>query len=58
VTDSQDAYDLLYSTEKDGERARYRGRIDVDGGGSFVVDWPQANRRRAPMSLNIAKAED
>lgn len=58
VTNTQDAYDLLYSTEKDGERARYRGRIDVDGGGSFVVDWPQANRRRAPMSLNIAKAED
>jgi hypothetical protein len=57
VTSTQDPYDLLYSTEKDGERARYRGQMDT-GGSDFSVSWPQANRRRAPLSLNISKAAD
>ena len=58
VTESQPAYDLLYTSEVDGERGRYRGRVAMDAEGRVTVEWPQPLRRRAPMTLVLEKAED
>lgn len=58
VTASQDAYDRLYTTEKDGERGRYRGRVSMNSSESETVSWPGRERRRAPVTITLQKAED
>lgn len=58
VTAEQPAYDLLYTSEKDGERGRFRGRVSLDSGSRVSVSWPGSLRRRAPASLTLRKAED
>ena len=58
VAGTQATYDLLYTSEKDGERGRYRGRVAVDWNAPQRVVWPSRMRRRAPATLRIQKAED
>lgn len=58
VTASQPSYDVLYTTEKDGERGRFRGRVAMIAAPTESVDWPGRERRRAPVALTLEQAED
>lgn len=58
VTETQPAYDLLYTSEQDGEYGRTRSRVALDESARTVVQWPGSLRRRAPAVLLLRKAED
>ena len=58
VKGTQATYDLLYTSEKDGERGRFRGRVAVSWSGEQSVNWPGRMRRRAPIRITLDEAEE
>jgi len=51
VTDSQRAYDLLYTSEENGFRGRVRGSMSSTG--PYQLTYPQRLRRRSPITIRI-----
>lgn len=50
ITASQEAYDLLYTSEDDGEYGRLRGSMITS---ELELTYPQGLRRRVPVSMEI-----
>lgn len=53
VNAEQPAYDLLYTSERDGYRGRLRCRIAADSPNERSLAWEGALRRRLPVEMHL-----